>query len=108
MRAGHGVDELRCDADTIAAPPDAALQYVACAQFPPDLPNIDRLSLVLEGRISRDDQSSENRDSSVVRSSVIPSLKYSCLVAAEVIEGQHRDGWPMVSRAFSLIRLGIK
>ena len=32
--AGHGVDELRRDADAVAAPPDATFQNVACAQLP--------------------------------------------------------------------------
>jgi len=43
------------DADVIAAPPDASLQYVPRAQLPPDLPDIDRLALELEGGIARDD-----------------------------------------------------
>src|SRR5215470_17025692 len=54
VRAGRGIDELRRDADAVAAAPNAALQYISCAQLPPDLPDIDRLALVLEGRIARD------------------------------------------------------
>src|SRR5262245_28522160 len=54
--AGQGVDELRRDADAVAAASDATLQYILRVQLPPDLPDIDRLALVLEGRISRDDQ----------------------------------------------------
>jgi hypothetical protein len=54
--AGHGIDELRRDPDAVAAPPDAAFQHVTCAQLPADLSEIDRLALVLEGRISPDDQ----------------------------------------------------
>ena len=48
VAAGHGIDELRRDANTVATTPDAALQHVAGAQLPPDLPDIDRLALVLE------------------------------------------------------------
>jgi len=49
VSAGYGIDELRRNADLTAAPPDAALQHVAGAQLTPDLPDIDRLALVLEG-----------------------------------------------------------
>src|SRR5580700_3521557 len=35
MGAGPGIDELRRYADTIAAPPDAPLQYVPRAQLSP-------------------------------------------------------------------------
>jgi len=48
MGSGGGLDELRRDANTIAAPFDASLQYVQCAQLPPDLPDIDCFALVLE------------------------------------------------------------
>ena len=53
--AGRGLDELRRDADALAAPPNAPLKQVACTQLPPDLPEIDRLALVLEGGIAPDD-----------------------------------------------------
>src|SRR5215471_1106992 len=56
MGAGHCIDELRCDADAVAASSDAALEQVACAQLPADLPEIDGLAPVLEGRIAPDDQ----------------------------------------------------
>jgi hypothetical protein len=48
MGTGGSIDELRCDADTLAAPLDASFQQVACAKLSPDLPDIDRLALVLE------------------------------------------------------------
>jgi hypothetical protein len=48
MGTGGGINELRRDANTIATPLDASLQYVQCAQLPPDLPDIDCLALVLE------------------------------------------------------------
>ncbi len=41
MGAGLGLDKLRRDADAVAAPPDASLQYVPHTQLPPDLPDID-------------------------------------------------------------------
>src|SRR6516164_5944925 len=50
------INKLRGDADAPAAPPDATLQDVECAQLPPDLPDIDRLALVLEGGIASDDR----------------------------------------------------
>ena len=46
--ASQGIDELRGDADAVAASPHASFQDVACAQLPTDLPDIDRLALVLE------------------------------------------------------------
>ncbi len=46
--AGHGIDELRRDADAVVPPPYATLQHIACTQLPPDLPDIDRLVFVLE------------------------------------------------------------
>ena len=47
--AGRGLDKLRRDADALAAPPNAPLEQVARTQLPPDLPEIDRLALVVEG-----------------------------------------------------------
>jgi hypothetical protein len=54
--AGQGIDELRGDADATAAAPYATLQYIPHAQVLPDVSNINRLALVLEGRIACDDQ----------------------------------------------------
>src|SRR5262249_6991371 len=50
------VDQLRVDADTVPYFPHAALKHVPDAKFAPDLPNVDRLALVGEGRIARDDE----------------------------------------------------
>jgi hypothetical protein len=50
------VDQLRVDADTVPCFPYAALKHVTDAKFAPDLPNVDRLALVGEGRIARDDE----------------------------------------------------
>src|SRR5215472_17934490 len=55
MDAGRSIDELCRDTDAVAAPPDAALEQIPCVQLPADLPEIDCLALVLEGRISPDD-----------------------------------------------------
>src|SRR5713101_1202338 len=46
--AGQGVDELSRDAHAVARLADAAFEYVADAQFPPDLANIGRFALVRE------------------------------------------------------------
>jgi hypothetical protein len=46
--AGHGIDELRRDADAVASSPDTSLHDVAPAQLLRGLPDIDRLALVLE------------------------------------------------------------
>src|SRR5262249_43724357 len=51
VRAGRGVDKLGADADTVAGAANAALQHVAHPELAPDLPDIDRLALVLEARI---------------------------------------------------------
>src|SRR5262249_9185804 len=86
--AGHGIDELRRNADAITAPLDASLQYVPCAQLPADLPDIDRLALVLEARIARDDQElGEPRQlgDDVISNAVAEIVLLR--VAAEVCEG---------------------
>jgi len=73
-------------------PPDAALQHVACAQLPPDLPDINRLALVLEGGIARDDH--ELGEPRQLRCNVLSNAVAEIVllrVAAEVGEGQHRD-----------------
>jgi hypothetical protein len=78
MGAGRGIDKLGSDADTVAGAANAALQHVARTQLASDLPHIDGpapLYLKLELRAMT--RSSENRDSSVMMSSVMPSLKYS-------------------------------
>jgi hypothetical protein len=45
MALGRGINQLRSDADTIAARLDAALQHVAHAEIPADLLHADRLAL---------------------------------------------------------------
>src|SRR5262249_28491547 len=52
----HGIDELRIDADAIAAPSDAAFQDVTCPELLSDLPHVDHLSLVLERGVPGDHQ----------------------------------------------------
>ena len=56
MRAGLGLDQLRGDAQPIAALADAALKHIARAELAPHLPDIDRLPFVNEARIARDDR----------------------------------------------------
>ena len=57
MRAGLGLDQLGGDAQPVPALADAAFQHIAHAEFAPDLPDVDRLALVDEARIARDDES---------------------------------------------------
>src|SRR5215470_19743594 len=94
-----GLDELRRNAEAVAAAPDAPFQHVARAQFPTDLPNIDRLALVLEGGISRDHhQLGEPRQlgCNVLGNAVTEIVLLR--VAAEIGEGQHCDGGSIKQR----------
>src|SRR5262245_23354129 len=46
--AGQRVDQLAGDTDPVRRPADAALQYIANAEVPTDLPDVRRLALVGE------------------------------------------------------------
>jgi hypothetical protein len=89
----------RRDAEATAAPPNAALQDVARVKLPADLPDIDRLALVLEGRIARDDNElGEPRQLGCdVLGHAIAEIVL-LRVAAEIGERQHRDGGPIKHR----------
>ena len=79
MPAVGGIDELRRDAHAVAGLADAALEHKAHAEVAPDL-----LHLRPTGPCRRSDElrAITNRpeifERSVIRSSVMPSLKYSC------------------------------
>ena len=48
MAPRSSVDQLRRDADAVAASAHAAFQHIAYAQLAPDLAHVNRLPLVLE------------------------------------------------------------
>ena len=56
MRPGFSLDQLRADADAVAASPHRAFKDIAHAKLAPDLLHVDRLAFVGEARISRDDE----------------------------------------------------
>src|SRR5262249_61084832 len=56
MPTAAGIDELRRDAHTIAGLADAALEHEAHAEIPSDLLHFDRLALVDEAGVARDDE----------------------------------------------------
>src|SRR6478735_1157976 len=56
MRAGRGLDQLTGNADLVAGPTDTALEPIAHAEFAADMLDVDRFSLVGEGRIAGDDE----------------------------------------------------
>src|ERR1700720_3831458 len=60
MRPGFSLDQLRADADAVAASPHRALEDIAHAEFAPDLLHVDRLALVGEGRIAREHEQPAN------------------------------------------------
>ena len=76
MNAGHGIDELRRDAHAVTAAANAALQDVAHAKFAAR-PGARRPPCPCIGseELRAMTNSSENRDSSVMMSSVMPSQK---------------------------------
>src|SRR5262249_39101523 len=83
-------------ADTPTAPPDATLQDVSRAQLPPDLPDIDRLALVLEGGIASDDREvGEPRQlgCNILGHAIAEVVLLG--VTVKIRERQHRDGGPI-------------
>jgi hypothetical protein len=55
-----------------------AFQHIADARFAADLPHVDRVALVREGRIAGDDEKPADAGERVMISSTMPSTKYSC------------------------------
>ena len=92
MGSSHSVDELGIDAHTVTTPANAAFQHIAHAQFAPDLPHVDRLALVLEARVSGDDE--QLREPRQLGDDVIGHAVGEIFllgVAAHVGEGQNSD-----------------
>ena len=92
MGAGLGVDELRRDAEIVAGAPDAALKHIAHAELAPELGNVYRLALVLEGRVAREHaQVARPRQlGQDVLGQAVAEILLVC-VAAQVDEGEDRD-----------------
>ena len=89
---GLGVDQLRVGADLVARPTDASFQHIADIQLAADLLRVDWLVLISERVLREITSMPAIRDRSVVRSSVMPSAKYSLLrVAAQIGKRQHHD-----------------
>jgi hypothetical protein len=75
MCTAIGIDELNIGAHPAAGAPHATFEYVANAEFTPDLLRIHCFSLVGESDIARDYEAFGIRERSVVMSSVMPSAK---------------------------------
>src|SRR5262245_24205465 len=90
MGAGWSIDELHRDSNSVTAAANAALQDVAYAKLASDLAYVDRLALVLEGGVVRDDEeigkSGQLRDD-IVGNAVSKIVLFP--VAADVVQGQH-------------------
>src|SRR6516225_11070233 len=77
MRASLSIDQLHVNANLVASASYATFNDVANAELTADLLNIDWFALI--GEVLRAiTKLPDIRDRSVVRSSVIPSAKYSC------------------------------
>src|SRR6516165_3230840 len=78
MRVCLGVDKLSVYPHLIGRPPDAAFQHVAHASSRPICFVSTALFLYVNAVLREITSMPAIRDSSVVRSSVIPSAKYCC------------------------------
>ena len=93
MGSGLRVDELHGRAQALALPLEGALQHVADPEILSDLAHIHGLALVDPGRVAGDDL--ELREAGEIGDDVLgdPVSQPGCrVVAAEIVEGQHRDG----------------
>ena len=78
MIARRAVDELSRDAHTLARLAHAAFEDMTDAELPRDLRTSSDLPLNVNAVLRATTPSAETFDRSVMMSSVIPSLKYSC------------------------------
>ena len=76
--ACRAIDKLRRNAHPATGLADATLQHMADVEFARDVADIDRLTFEQESRVPRSDTQGGNLRRSVVISSLMPSLKYSC------------------------------
>src|SRR5262245_31928694 len=92
MGTGVRLDELFGDAQAIAALAHAPLEHVANAELAPDLLDVDDLALVGEARIPRDHE--QPVDTRQAGDDVLDHAVREIFlvgIAADVLEGQHRD-----------------
>jgi hypothetical protein len=75
MPARSGFDQLTGDAHAATRSAHAAFEQITNAELVRDLRGIDRLALVCERRLRAMTKNARLRDSAVVMSSTIPSLK---------------------------------
>src|SRR5208282_5958337 len=95
MSARLRLDELHVDAHALAASLDAALESVAHAELPPDLPGVDGSAFVGKGGVACDDEGAE-QPRKVRRQTLGDAVDEVVLLdsAAEVGERQHDEGKP--------------
>ena len=93
MRAAVGVDELGVDPHLIAARLHRAFQHIAHAQILADRLGVDRLALVGEGSVARDDEAvADARKSGGQFIGERVGEVILRRIAGEIGEGQHDDG----------------
>ena len=93
VRAGFRVDELRVDADAVAAALHAAFHHVAHTEFAADRARVHWLALEGEGGVARDDEGARNARQ-VGCEALGDTVDEIVLlaIAADVDEGQDHDG----------------
>jgi hypothetical protein len=75
VRVSDCVDELASDPDSITGAANAPFEDIADAELAAYLPDVGRFPLYWKLELRAMTKSSEKRDSSVMMSSMIPSLK---------------------------------
>ena len=92
MGAGDRVDELRADAQPVAAAAHAAFEHVADAKLARDLAHIDSAVLVDEGGVAGDDEqpSDAGKPGDQILGNAVGKIVL-IRVAAHIGERQHRD-----------------
>ena len=76
--ARRGIHQLRRDPHAVVGLAHTALEHIPHPQLPTHLIRLDRLAFVGEDGVPGNDEQPWSLERSVMRSSVIPSLKYSC------------------------------
>ena len=95
MRAGFRVDELRVDADAVAAALHAAFHHVAHTKFAADHADVHWLAFEGEGSVASYDEGARNaRQVGCEAFSDTVDEVVLLAVAIEVDEGQDNDGEP--------------
>ena len=92
MPATRSIDQLSGDANPVAGLADAAFEREADAEFPAYLGNVERLALVDEGRVARDDEQSGHLRQ--IRDDVLADAIAEILllrIPAHIVEGEDDD-----------------